>query len=221
MKRMVTAAVVSGLAVALTICPARSAPKPSRVPTTWQVDIDLKEPKAIELPLPGRARPQRFWYVRYTVTNRTGQELIFVPAFVLYTDTGQILRAGSKVPTAAFQAIKNLYNAPLLKDITGMTGRLLQGEDNAKEGVAIWRDFDPKAGAFDIFIGGLSGENAEVRLPKPIEVVELDATGKETTVVKDKAIVSKTLHLRYSIPGEAAARLWTKPKLEKRQWVMR
>ena len=74
----------------------------------------------------------------------------------------------------------------------GLTGKLLQGEDNAKSGVAIWRDFDAKAGAFDLLLGGLSGETAEIQLPKPIEVVETDTDGKETVVLKSKAILSKT-----------------------------
>ena len=114
-----------------------------------------------------------------------------------------------------------MLSQPLLKDMTGMTGKLLQGEDNAKDGVVIWPAFDPKAGAFDLFLGGFSGETAEVQLPSPIKVAEIDFKGKENVVTKTKIILSKALQQTYSIPGEAAARLLTQPKLVKQQWVMR
>ena len=45
--------------------------------------------------------------------------------------------------------------------------------------------------------------------------------GNEVIVTKDRVILSKALNLQYSIPGEAEARVYVKPKLLKRQWVMR
>ena len=103
-----------------------------------------------------------------------------------------------------------------------MTGKLLQGSDNAKSGVAIWKDFDPAAGMFDVFIGSLSGETAEVVLPVPIHVEEVDVmTGEIIETVKDRAILTKTLRLSCSIPGEASARLRSQTTLVKRDWVMR
>jgi len=219
MMRTTIAIVLAALVLA--VSPARTAPQPSEIPTSWQLDLDLATPRAIDVVLPGRTTPQRFWFLRYTVTNRTEQDRIFVPDFILYTDTGQILRAGSRVPSAVFREIQKLYNDPLLKDMTGMTGKLLQGEDNAKDGVAIWTDFDPQAGAFDIFMGGLSGETVQVKLPTPIQVVEIDARGNEQTVEKDSVILSRTLRLQYGIAGEAAARAYVEPKLLQRDWVMR
>lgn len=221
MKSIAGVIALVAIAVAIAATPVRSAPKPSPVPVNWQLDIRHDPPRAFMVKLPGRRNPQLFWYFRYTVTNDTGQEVSFVPEFVLYTDTGQVSRDGQGVPTAVFKAVKKLHNDPLLKDRTGMTGRLLQGEDHAKDGVAIWRDFDPKAGAFDVFIGGLSGETAEIKLPKPIQVAELDSKGNEVYVQKDRIVISKALNLRYSIPGEAAWRSSAKIKLLKRQWVMR
>ena len=221
MKRMAAAMLLVAGAMILAASPAWTAPKPSEVPINWEFDIHLEDPVPIELTLPGEAASSRFWYVLYAVTNQTGKDRIFVPEFVLYTDTGQILREGQKVPTAVFKAIKKRYNDPLLKDRTAMTGKLLQGEDNAKSGVAIWPRFDPKSGAFDIFLGGLSGETAEVQLPTPIKVTEIDARGRKTEVVKNKVILSKTLQLTYSVPGEEAARPRARTKLRKKQWVMR
>ncbi len=220
MKRTATLPVLLATAWVLAL-PAHSAPKPSEVPISWQMEYDFQRPRAVEVTLPGQMVPRRFWYMIYTVTNHTGKELIFVPEFVLYTDTGQVLRAGQKVPSAVFKHIKKLYNNPLLSTTTEVTGKLLQGEDNAKDGIAIWPAFDPHAGAFEILIGGLSGETAEVQLPVAIETTEIDPTGKVATVVKNKVILSRTLRLQYSLPGEAAARNETSPKLEKKDWVMR
>jgi hypothetical protein len=203
------------------IRPAWTAPKPSEIPSSWQLNVEVDDPKAIEVTLPGQTKPERFWYVRFNVINRTGEDRIFVPEFELYTDTGQVLRVGQHVPSAVFRAIKELYNEPLLTDMTGMTGKLLQGEDNAKDGVAIWRDFDPQAGQIDLFLGGFSGETAEVVLPKPVQVVEVDAAGHEKTITRDKAILSRTYHLVYDVPGEASARTYTPAKMVKKEWIMR
>lgn len=222
MKRTAVAILLAATAmVVFAASPARTAPQPSDSPVSWELDITLDAPRAIDVVLPGQTTAQRFWFLRYTVTNRTDEDRIFVPDSVLYTDTGQVLRGGSRVPSAVFRAIQQLYNDPLLQDMSGMTGKILQGEDNAKDGVAIWTDFDPKAGAFDIFMGGLSGETAEIKLPKPIQVVEIDAKGNEKLVEKESVILSKTMHLSYSIPGEAAVRSHTEPKLLRQEWVMR
>ena len=221
MKKSLVAAVLAALIVGVCIVPASTAPRPSEVPVNWEMNFSYASPKPIEIKLPGRAKPQIFWYLLYTVTNRTGDEQIFVPEFLLYTDSGQVIRAGRKVPTAVYQRIKKLYNNPLLKDMSGMTGKMLHGEDYAKDGVAIWTDFDPKSGAFDIFAGGLSGETAEIVPPTPIRTEQTDYTGKKTVVVKSKIVLTKTLKLHYSIPGEAAARLYTPVRLVEKAWAMR
>jgi hypothetical protein len=221
MKRSIVAMILTAMVVMIAVSTARTAPKPAAVPVSWQLDIHYEDPQPIELTLPGETFPRRYWYVRYTVTNGTGTERIFVPEFTLYADTGQVLRSGQRVPLSVFKAVKKRHNDPLLKDMTGMTGRLLQGDDNAKDGVAIWEDIDPAAGIFDIFINGLSGETAEVKLPSPIKVNEIDARGNDRLVVKDKLILSKALMLRYALLGEAAARMHTPPKLQKQEWVMR
>lgn len=221
MKRTAVATILAAVMLGLIGSAAHTAPKPSEVPIRWELGIHFENPQAIELLLSGEEKTKRFWYIRYTITNQTGEDRIFVPEFDLFTDTGQILRAGQRVPKSVFKTIKKLYNDPLLKDTTAMTGKLLQGEDNAKDGLAIWPQFDPKAGAFDIFLGGLSGETAEVQLPRPVKVTELDVDGKKHTVTKTKIILSKTLHLTYTLPGEESARTRTKPKLFKKRWVMR
>ncbi len=221
--RLALTAMVILAAAALLVIPAQAEPTPSEISVSWELDIHLEGlPRAIQVRVPGKASPQIFWYLRYTVTNRTGKDQVFVPDFSLYTDTAQVVPAGRGVHPAIFETIKKLHNDVFLLDTTGMTGKLLQGSDNAKSGVAIWKDFDANAGMFEVFIGGLSGEATEVILPVPIRVEEVDVmTGEMIETVKDRAILTKTLRLSCSIPGEASARLQSQPTLIARNWVMR
>ncbi|MFA6134922.1 MAG: hypothetical protein WC869_12980 [Phycisphaerae bacterium] len=218
---LTAAALAAVIVLAVAIRVSAAAPKPAEVSKQWQLSAKFEPVLPIQVQLAGENRPRTFWYLRYTITNRTGDDRLFVPEFILYTDTGQILRAGRQVPSAVFTAIKRMYNDPLLLDAAEMTGKMLQGEDNAKEGVAIWPDFDPSAGSFDVFVSGLSGETKEVNLPLPIHVTETNAAGKSVDVVKTKIILSRTLQQHYQIPGEAAARLSTPVKLVEETWVMR
>jgi len=221
MKRTVAmgfcAAVLAGLACRV----ATTAPKPSDVPVSWELEFAYKQPRPIQVTLPGQDDPTTFWYMEYTVTNRTEDEQVFVPDLVLYTDTGQILRDGRGVPSLVFRKIKESVSEPLLKDQAGVSGRLLRGSNNAKDGVMIFQDIDPKAGAFDIFVGGLSGETAIVKPPHPVPVTVIGEDKKRKTVMKDEIVLSRTLQLHYKLPGEAAARFQTQPRLVRRTWVMR
>jgi len=221
MKRLAVFAVVALTIGAIFVGSAQTAPKPAEITTSWQLDFDYKPVQPIMVPVPGEAKPRLFWFMLFTVANHTGSDQIFVPDFTLYTDTAQVLRAGQHVPSAAFDKIKALYNNPLLQDMSGVSGKLLQGEDNAKDGVAIWPDFDPKATSFDIFVGGLSGETAELALPTPMQVTQIDADGKKVVKTVDKVILSKTLDLNYTITGDPASRPKNKAALATKTWVMR
>ncbi len=222
MKRIALAMVLAAASLALMQAQARSAaPKPAQVPSSWEIDFEHQTPQAIRVQVPGEKSPRTFWYMQYQVTNHTGADQTFVPEFVMYTQTGQMLRAGAGVPFVVYDKVKQTLNNPLIQDSNAIVGKLLQGNDNAKLGVAIWPDFDPQTGIIDIFVGGLSGETAEVTLPQPIEVVQTDISGQKKTVEKTTIILNKTLDLRYLVPGEAANRPNVTPTLEKTSWVMR
>ncbi|MFP3938052.1 MAG: hypothetical protein ACLFVW_06885 [Phycisphaerae bacterium] len=222
MKWNLAGVLAATAAVLMVGASAVSALEPSEVPTSWQLDFEYERPRPVELQLPGESRPRVYWVMLYTVTNNTGQDRIFVPDFVLYTDTGQMLHAGTDVPSRVFRRVKRIYNQPLLKDLSDITGKLLQGEDNARTGVAIWPDYDAQAGSFDIFVGGLSGESAEVTLPAPVTVTESDPlTGEMREIRKSQVVLSRTLRIRYSVPGEAAGRLNAPVRKERTDWVMR
>jgi hypothetical protein len=222
MKRIAAAVALMVASLGVLVGPVGSAaPKPSQVPFSWELDFEYKTPQAIRIQLPGEKSAKTFWYMLYTVTNHTGADQTFVPEFVLYTTSGQLLRSGAGVPFTAYEQIKQTVNNPLLQESTAIIGKLLQGNDNAKTGVAIWPDFDARSGVIDIFVGGLSGEMTEITLPEAIEVMQLDASGKQNKVTKSTVVLNKTLDLRYSVPGEASNRANVTPVLEKKSWVMR
>ena len=224
MRTTVLSVLLAGLCVALCVGPAETAPKPSLIPASWQLNIELTEPLAIEVDAPRGGGRKAYWYVRFTTTNHTGQDQLVIPEFMLYTSTGQLLRSDKDVPAAIFRKIKNRHNEPLLNKMTGMTGKMLQGDDNAKMGVAIWPDFDHTAMSFDIFIGGISGETVEIELPKPIQVTRIEGHGKDARKIvetKKTLILSKTLHLEYAVSTDPAARTRIAPRLVKKEWLMR
>src|ERR1035437_5873819 len=163
-------------------------PKPSPSSNAWEFDFDCQPLQAIEVNVPGQGR-QKFWFLRYTVTNHTKQDQIFVPEFALYTDNGDVVNGQRRVPPMVYDQIKKTFNDPQLKDQTAMTGKILQGDDNAKSGVAIFRAFDGIAGEIHIFVGGLSGETAQVELPVAIEVKQVNAKGNTETVNTKKVLL--------------------------------
>ncbi|MDP6543283.1 MAG: hypothetical protein QGH60_04780 [Phycisphaerae bacterium] len=227
MKRiLVSTALLVGLVAVLP--QAMTAPEPSEVPTTWELGFDFKAPQPITITLPGRKKSSTFWYMRYTVTNLSrnpdtgrGADQRFTPEFILYTDTGQASVSGRRLLSSVYAAIKKRHNNPLLKDHTQVGGKLLYGKDNARDSVAIWPDFDPKAGSIDIFVGGLSGETAELKLPRPVTTTETDADGIEQAKVSYKIILHKSLQLSFSIKGESGNRTYTKAKFTGKKWVLR
>jgi hypothetical protein len=207
---------------------AMTAPKPYDVPSSWELKFEFRAPQSISVLLPGHKKPTTFWYMLYSVTNMTrdletgrGTDRDFIPEFTLYTDLGKSTVANRRMSAGVFTAIKKRHNNPLLKDHTQITGKLLYGRDNTKDGVAIWPDFDDKTGAIDVFASGLSGETAILKLPRPVTITELDAFGVEKTETKDSVILNKTLRMNFSVKGESGTRKYTTTKLTAKNWVLR
>lgn len=216
MKRTLALAVGTvGLATSL----ALGVPRPSAVPMDWELDFKFQDLKRIQVCVPGQ-RPRVYWYMIYTVTNNTGQDVVFHPEFSLVTNTLQVLPAMVDVDPEVLTAIKNEYSAtyPWLEHPNKVVGKLLQGKDNARDAVAIWPDFDPKASLIDVFVGGLSGEI--VAVPNPLFVP--GKAGSET--MPSRFVLRKTLQIHYSLPTDPANRERTTPARsgqEAVEWVMR
>jgi len=222
MKYRLAALLSAVVVVALAVVPAWTAPEAPEATIEWELTIDFQPLASIQAAVPGEKTPQLFWFLRYTVSNHTGEDQMFAPEVFLYTDTGEVIRSGRNVPLAVFTRIKSSHNDPLLKDQTSITGKLLQGEDNAKNGVAIFPSFDPKAGTVEIFFGGLSGYTEIVKLPVPVTVTERDFRGNEKVVEKSELTLTKTMRLKYRHPLDPAGRPREKElRLVSKDWVMR
>lgn len=213
--------ILSASLAALSAAVAFSAPKPKLIPTEWELDFTSDTPMPIRVKAPGDEFARTYWYMTFTVANNTGRERIFVPDFTIYTDTGQVLKGSAGVSPAVFARVQQRQNNPLLKDMADVTGRLLQGDDNAEDGVVIFQDIDPDARSFDVFIGGLSGETVRIQLPREVEVKAPDVRGELETVRKSSIVLHKTRRLRFSIPGDATSRFTNPPVLVGQDWVMR
>ena len=75
----------------------------------------------------------------------TGEEFDFYPEFTLFTNTLKAYSTGIGVRRPVFEAIRAQYasSIPLLEAETLVTGRILIGQDNARDSVAIFEDFGP------------------------------------------------------------------------------
>ncbi|MBN1362520.1 MAG: hypothetical protein JW993_18125 [Sedimentisphaerales bacterium] len=200
------------LAALANICLA--APKPAIVqgPGQWTMEVRFEPPRQIVVPRAG-AMPARFWYMILSVTNRTGQDADFFPRCELMTSTFQVIPAGLNVPPVAFERVRQRHESryPLLESLANVENRILQGEDNAKDIVLIWPDFDLRAEGFKVFITGLSNETAVVDHP-----VAVDGMGRPVQVY-----LRKTLELDYAFRGDPALRDSVEVVYQDKSWVMR
>jgi len=196
---------------------ASAAPTPALVPPpgTWQLEIEFHgDPQRIEVLLPGDTQPRTYWYLLYTIINNTGRDQDFYPEFYLYTDTFKLYNADIEPRKEVFEVIRKRYETtiPLLEHPSKITGKILQGKDNARDSVAVFGEFDPQAKKASIFIAGLSNETVAVKYPA--------ATDPEGKNIKE-ILLRKTLMLEYQIPGDSITPENRVMLYRNRQWIMR
>jgi len=182
---------------------ADAYPQPRIVTDSWQLGFDHETPRAIQVVTEAGQPARTFWYLPYTVTNDTGADQMFIPDVRIITNTGELIAAGRDVPPVVFQAIKAERRNPLLISPIEAIGRILQGEDNAKDSVAIWAAPQSDVDAVTVLIKGLSGETTVVRHPE---------TGRDI-------VLRKTLKLEYATPGGTAPGTRRVQRLDS-DWVM-
>jgi len=192
-------------------------PKPSLIPAEgiWQLDCQLHcAPRQIMVTLPGETKPRRFWYLLYTVTNNTGRDVDFYPKFELMTNTFKLQKAGFKARRCVFEAVRARYNdtIPLLESEEMVTGRILQGQDNARDSVTIFEDFDHLATSVRIFAEGFSNETVKIDYPNKID--------KKSTKPK-QFLLRKSLMLEYQVPGDKFSPANKVMLYRGRAWIMR
>ena len=175
-------------------------PKPSIYPISWDLKFQHSGPKRIVVTTPGTNVPLAYWYMSFTVTNLTEQEQQFLPVFEMVTGDGKVIRSDKKVPGAVFDEVKKRERKSTLEPLEKISGRLLLGEDQAREGVAIWPEPSTRMGTFDIYVGGLSGESVFIKDGEEVNVKDWTKTSDQDR--KKLNTLYRTLHLTYQIPGD-------------------
>lgn len=186
-SRFVLAAV--GALTALAGLAGMAAPEPDPVPRRWQLDVKLGPLRVAKVDVPG-GTSKAYFYLTYKVTNASGTDVLLAPAWDLATSDGRIARSGRNVPAAVTQELLKTLHSDYLEDQISIIGVLMQGEENAKDGLVVWAIDDLRVNEVDVFAAGFSGES------KPMEVLNPSSGEKE------KVLLRKTLMARYSTPGE-------------------
>lgn len=189
----------------------------ARAGDSWQLDVRFYDPQRISLRLPGDVQETTFWYLLYEVTNRTGKDVDFYPSIRLITSTLEVVEAGANIHPMVYDAVaaRHRNEFPFLAPPAKITGRLLQGRENARASVAIFRTFDPEASSFTVFAAGFSGELRRVTNPA------FDAKGSVSDKNPRAFLLRRTLGIVYDLPGDARTRHLATPIRRTRKWVMR
>ena len=187
----------------------QTAPEPARVTTAWMLDFEHQQPRVISFREPdGNVR--WFWYMPYKVVNNTNEIQSFIPDVTVAYDNGAIIDADKSIPASVFRLVHERVGNPLMQSPAEVAGDMLDGEDYAREAVAIWEHPNEAergpTGEMRIFFAGLSGETRSIAHP-----VNADET----------IVLHRTRMLRYSLPGRPATPRQQPVVLEDTRDVMR
>jgi len=224
--RLVVLLAVSMLAVAVSSLRAEY-PKPSPYPRTWELKFEHGTPKRVVVQPPNSVVPKAYWYMTYTVTNPTDKPIEFTPSFQLLSQNSKSfepVRSDLAIPPVVFQTIFNREGNKFLENHHKIQGTLNPGEEQARDGVAIWPEPQTRMGKFDVFVGGLSGEYTILKKKEGrFAPIDLKKAAEELKGVPeaDRLTLRKTLQLTFQVPGDEV-RPGEDPVLKKGQkWVMR
>lgn len=176
---------------------AGAHPRPSPYPVAWELTVEVGTPKRVVVD--GKA----YWYLTYSVKNETGQERVFLPRFEVLTPDGVVTRTDRLIPLKVFETVQRLEGKAFLEQANQIAGEIRLGEDEMRDGVAIWPEASAEDREFTVFFTGFSGE--AVKVPGP--------DGELT--------LFKTLRLDYVVPGDAKFRQVNEVREVGRSFVMR
>jgi hypothetical protein len=136
MRPVRTLLIAASAAVVVAVTGAWGFPRPALVPYRWELLFEPGELRLYQDSTGGGS----YWYLPYKVTNRTGRQQVWAPAFTLYTDGGEILPSGRDVPLRVTDEIIALLGNPLLETQNEVIGEIEHGRENAREA---WRSGRP------------------------------------------------------------------------------
>ncbi len=181
-------------------------PTPNMLHHGWQLTFVWHKPQRLYAAVGhGIHRSLReYWFMRYTVANNTHRDIFFIPSFVLVTDTGKVLHPVVGLSPRVLAKIRTVTGDPFILSPGLIAGKLLQGADNAKDGVAVFTNVPFQSRQFKIFVSGLSADTALQKNPLTHKTV----------------VLHKTLLLKFWIPGQSV-RMLPQVQFQGKQWVMR
>jgi hypothetical protein len=186
------------------------APEPSAVPRKWELEFKPGALSLTSLTLTenGQQVTRSYYYMIYTVTNRTSTDVLFAPSFDLVAGDGAVQRSGRGVSAEATKQLIARLNNSLLQDQITIIGSLGVGPENARTGLVAWPAESLRPGSITIYAAGFSGETAVVQKPG-------------TTKAEDRVTLRKTKMLRYADVGELTGRADKPLPLAEERWIMR
>ncbi len=154
-----------------------------------------------------------YWLLIYEVTNETKEDQRWIPYFDLVTDRGDIIADGDDVPRNVQLTLLDMFGDPLLKSQSDASGSLLQGEENAIRGLAIWKAGHEDVREVQVFAGGVSGDTAQVIHPITGDSIKLHRVLQFSWFVDGGVdqIVMQPLPKRPVDEGTSVRRIDTKP----------
>ena len=192
---------LAALGAVLMTCAVWAFPEPASVPYRWELDFRPGPLRLYVDPVDGTA----WWHFTYAVVNRTGDDQLWAPSFVLFTDAGEILVSGRDVPSSVETDLCSLMGNELMQTQNEIIGEIFQGPEHAKEGVVVWPARQTDVNELSLFIAGVSGETTRINNP---------LSGEEV-------ILRKTLQRDYLIRGKALARGSKPLELMQQRWILR
>ena len=187
---------------------AQRPPEPDPLPQRWELDFVPGPLRVISLDVEGEgARP--FFYMTYRVTNNSGEDLQFAPLFEIGNENGDVVRAGADVPRSVRQDLLALLDNPLIEDQIQIIGPILQGRENSKDGLVIWRVPNLVSDELAVYAAGFSGETRQVEFTNP-------DTGETETMT-----FRKTYMVRYATPGTLVGQGSKPLQVVSERWIMR
>lgn len=204
--------------------------KPSPIAIAWEIKFDFVDLKRLPVVSPETGEESIYWYMVYTANNTSDRTQHFFPMFRIVTEDLRIMESDMGIDPFVFDRIKEQYRKtyPYLVPPNRAIGKLMSGDDNARESVAIWPQIDLNVNQFAIYVSGLSGERRFVRNPsydasKPETVTVTGSDGRqiEQTVNPKFFTLRKTLKIPYNLPGSPDTRIRAEPQRGKPEWIMR
>ena len=183
-------------------------PEPDPVPRRWQLDFAPGALRMTTMNVEGVGQ-RAYFYMTYKVSNSTGGDLLLAPALELATEEGEVIRSGRDVPAVVTRRILDELSNPFLQDQNSIVGMILQGEANAREGLAIWPVNDLDVDEITVYASGFSGETAPVEFKNP-------ASGEVS-----KVLLRKSLMMRFTSPGQLQVGSSEPIEMTEKRWIMR